>query len=160
MPADRFPANSVLEPQARRAILLVTGSRAYPGPWHKIRKDIFDVMLDFSNRYRDHELILAHGACPHPARSDGYSVDTLADSLAVGIGFGIEAMAVEFAKDGPWPGAGPRRNARMVNWCAAERDNGAIVEVAGFPHPDKRKRAGTGGTLKLARAAGLEVIRG
>lgn len=146
---------------ANKAILLVTGSRAYPGG-----PAVFDmvsgVLKDFAARHPGHEPVLVHGDCPHPRRNDqrALSIDQVAASVGEFLGYRVKAVPIDHSVDGPWPAAGPRRNARMVAECVRERDAGAIVEVAGFPHPDPSKRRGTNGCLKLARAAGLGVIRG
>lgn len=142
---------------AKKAILLVTGSRAYPGGTAVFRM-VLRVLQDFERRHPGRELVLMHGDCPHPKRNSQHalSIDRVASAAGFHLGFTTEARPVDHTVDDPWPAAGPRRSKRMVAECVRERDAGAIVEVAGFPWGEAR---GTKRCLKLAKAAGLEVIR-
>lgn len=120
----------------------------------------------FAVRYRDCHLVLIHGDCPHPrsvanAEKLLWSIDQVADRVARDLAFHeVRRRPVDRALDGPWPAAGPRRNARMIEECVRELAGGAAVEVAGFPHPRPDKSPGTLGCLKLAAEAGLEQFRG
>lgn len=125
------------------------------------------VINDFAVRHAGKQLVLMHGACPHPATDamghrNAWSIDAIADEWARHMELNETAVFSEIRRrPADWRKhgrkAGPLRSAEMVAECAAERDAGADVEVAGFPYGEAR---GTKGCLKLARAAGLEVIRG
>lgn len=142
---------------ARRAILLVTGSRAYPGGL-RVFSMVREVIQDFAARHAGKELVLMHGDCPHPKRNSqqALSIDQVADAVGSILCFRVEARPADWDEHGRR--AGPIRNTAMVSECVTAKEiDGAVVEVAGFPYGDSR---GTKGCLALARAAGLEVIRG
>lgn len=60
-----------------------------------------------------------------------------------------ERCAVDHTLDGPWPGAGPRRNWRMLRTTAPDR---VIAFIATPPTP------GTSHMVKVAKRAGLPVM--
>lgn len=82
---------------------------------------------------------LLHGECP-----DG-GADLIADIWARSHGIPADPTPVNHTLDGPWPGAGPRRNARMI----AKRP-AVVVAAPG--------RAGTANAVKQAKAAYIDVI--
>ncbi len=85
--------------------LLVCGSRKWTGH-----------MMDIARELRDlpRGTVIIHGACSRRVDDLEVSVDMLADLVADRCGFPREPYPVDHALDGPWPGAGPRRNARML----------------------------------------------
>ncbi len=100
-----------------------------------------------------------HGDCPTGA-------DHIADSWAIGSMFAnkptLIRFAVDHALDGPWPGAGPRRNARMLRDGKPDRGLafGALWKPETAPrrgHGGVWRHTGTGGMVSLMLAAGLPV---
>lgn len=91
--------------------ILVCGSREWPGAWE-------DIGVHFPE---NGDVTIIHGACSRVLRGVQVSVDMIADWIAHGLGFGIDAYPVDHAKDGPWPGAGPQRNARMLRESRPDR---------------------------------------
>ena len=96
--------------------LLVCGTRQWSGSWEDIAEHLPDDM-------RAHGVTIIHGACsrktskrigPQIIDDVEVSVDMLADFAARGLGFTVEPYPVDHSLDGPWPAAGPRRNARML----------------------------------------------
>jgi hypothetical protein len=83
--------------------------------------------------------LLIHGAC-HLG-----GADILADEWAKARGIPVKPCGVDHAIDGPWPGAGPRRNGRMF---ATTRPDAVVA----FPGD-----RGTRNMIRQARAAGLPV---
>jgi hypothetical protein len=137
----------------RRAVLLITGSRAYPGG-PAVGDMVRLVLKDFAARHVGKELILIHGDCPHPKRNaqQALSIDQVAVSVGSHLGFRVIARPANWAEHGRR--AGPIRNTAMVAECAEYQEAGDTVEVAGFPYGEAR---GTKGCLSLARQAGLKV---
>ena len=85
---------------------------------------------------------LIHGAC-----SVGHGgADMLADVWAKSRGVPIQAFPVDHALDGPWPGAGPNRNGRMLR---EGKPDGAV----GFPGGN-----GTRSMMWQARKAEVPVM--
>lgn len=81
--------------------LLVTGSRTYA--------DTARLHATLDALHRKHAIeVLIHGAC-HLG-----GADILAGAWAESRGVPVAAYPVDHALDGPWPGAGPRRNLRMI----------------------------------------------
>lgn len=127
---------------AKRAILLVTGSRAYPGG-PRVFDMVRRVVRDFASRHAGKELVLMHGDCPHPKRSSqqALSIDQVAASVGEYYGFRIEPRPADWDKYrrlGRAGAAGPVRNTGMVDELVEEREAGADVEVAGFPYGEAR----------------------
>ena len=100
--------------------ILVCGSRIWPGTWEDIA-----VHLPADG---NGAVTIIHGACSRIVNKmvgtrGGFrervdvevSVDTLAAFAARGLGHHVEAYPVDHKVDGQWPGAGPRRNARMLS---------------------------------------------
>lgn len=115
--------------------LLVTGSRSWSEDW-LIERHLRQAW-EAGYRY------LAHGACK--------GVDMLAHNQACRIGFTINVYPVDHAIDGPWPGAGPLRNARMIQTF--------MPHVAlSFRSPGKSK--GTDGCVRLLEDRKILVVRG
>jgi hypothetical protein len=84
---------------------------------------------------------LVHGAC-HLG-----GADLLADQWAKAAGVVVVPYRVRHDLDGPWPGAGPRRNARML----ADARPSLVVAFPGG--------SGTEGMVSLAEEAGVPVWR-
>lgn len=72
--------------------------------------------------------------------------DYMAGKFAEWAGIPCDAYAIDHALDGPWPGAGPRRNERML--AASKPD--LVVAFAGG--------RGTADMVRQAKAAGVRVI--
>ena len=132
--------------------LLICGSREWPGTWEYIAAHIPS----------DVEVII-HGACSRIKDGRQVSVDMLADRAARDLGRYVEAYPVDHALDGPWPGAGPRRNERMFR---LSRPNSGLAFGALWRLKDGRTRrglasswkpTGTGGMVGILLAAGLPV---
>jgi YspA, cpYpsA-related SLOG family len=83
--------------------------------------------------------LIVHGAA--------HGADTLAEGWCYAFGVPSRRYPVVYKIDGPWPAAGPRRNARML---AAERFN--LSRVLAFPGGD-----GTADMCRRAREVGLVV---
>lgn len=113
--------------------VIVTGSRAWTGD------AVYDALWALYHQHGAFHLM--HGACSTGA--DFHAHDWF---LRVGSELGCTEMKY-LANWERGPQAGPERNARMV-------EAGADLVLA-FPLP---QGAGTQHTMKLARAAGIEVI--
>ena len=68
-------------------------------------------------------------------------------------GFTVEPYPVDTAQDGPWPGAGPRRNARMLCLGRPVAARGFITGNRGSP-----LSRGSAGMLDILRRAGVPTI--
>lgn len=132
--------------------ILVTGSREWPGTWE-------DMAVHFPE---DGDVTIIHGACSRIRRGVQVSADMLADFIARGLGFAVEAYPVDHRIDGPWPGAGPLRNARMLAKSKPDRGLafGALWKI-GTGYAAMRsgywKHTGTGGMVSLMLDARLPV---
>lgn len=116
----------------RKNVVLVTGGRHYAD-----RARVFE-KLDQLHAERPIEL-LVHGAC-HLG-----GADQLAQEWADDRGIPAKGYPVSHAVDGPWPGAGPARNFRM------------LVEAQptlGVAFPGDR---GTRNMVRVLRTAGVPV---
>lgn len=132
--------------------VLVTGSR----DWEDT-DTLYGVLGDIAKKMAaDQELIIIHGACRSGA-------DIRADRWARLYGATPERHPAQNHPSqnfGPWPGAGPRRNAYMVSL-------GADVCIAfvrscskpGCPHPHPHASHGAANCAALAEAAGIPVTR-
>ncbi len=145
--------------------ILVCGSRDWPGTWEDIA-----IHLPESG-----DVTIIHGACSRRSTRVSFgrafhnvqvSVDMLADFAARGLGLNVEPYPVDHALDGPWPAAGPRRNARMLHDGAPTRAIafGAIWHPAKTAGPNpyltkqgKSKTTGTGDMVRRLLAAWLPV---
>jgi hypothetical protein len=141
--------------------LLVCGTRNWPGSWEDIAVHLPDDGADVT---------IIHGACSRKeprwvhgaAVNVEVSVDMLADFIARGLGWTVEPYPIDHSLDGPWPAAGPRRNARMLSKSKPDRGIafGALWKVE--PPRTLRdgghwKRTGTGGMVAMMLRAGLLV---
>lgn len=107
--------------------VLVTGGR-----WFDNRMWLREVL---SRLHRERTIsILAHGACP--VGKGG--ADTMSGEWAREIGIPVQPFPVNHEIDGPWPYAGPKRNARMFRMFdpdfmvafPGDRGTGHMVSVA------------------------------
>lgn len=124
--------------------VLVTGGRDYDN-----QIGLFDV-LDTLHRQKPITTII-HGACRviiKDGRRTGVmtGADRIADDWARANGIPVEDYPVDHALDGPWPAAGPRRNARMLKGS----DPDIVVATPG----DR----GTKNMKDLARAADVRLL--
>ena len=87
-------------------------------------------------------VLLAHGACPVGRGG----ADMLADEWAKIWNVAVQQFPVDHAVDGPWPVAGPNRNARMLH-------NAKPDGVIAFPGD-----RGTADMTRRARDAGVPVM--
>lgn len=114
--------------------LCVTGSRHwtdYSTIWRALK-------ADYEAGYRS----LWHGAAK--------GADSMAAHAAQSLGFIVTAVPVDHSRDGSWPGAGPRRNLRML--------------VLAQPHALRVFRAqgksnGTDDCVRQAERMGVKVLR-
>lgn len=127
--------------------LLVCGSRDWPGTWEDIAVHLPEV----------DDLTIIHGACSRiDSRGVQVSVDMIVDFVARGLGHGIERYPVNHGMDGPWPGAGPARNRRML---AVRPDRGLAFGTLWKMDPSwtRYRPTGTGHMVGLMLAARLPV---
>lgn len=75
-------------------------------------------------------------------------VDQFARRWAELHGVPVETCAVDHALDGPWPGAGPRRNGRMLREKRPDMGLGFVAEPA---------TRGTADMISRMKRVGLEV---
>lgn len=89
---------------------------------------------------------IAHGAC-HLG-----GADEIVDRVARKLGYEVWEFPVDIERDGPWPGAGPRRNARMLDASKTDR-------VLAFSMPGERGEVtrGTYSCCMLAFKRGVPV---
>ncbi len=102
------------------------------------------------------DLTIIHGACSRFSGGVQKSVDMIVDFVARGLGHGIERYPVNHDLDGPWPGAGPARNRRML---AVRPDQGLAFGPLWKMDPTWRRyrHTGTGHMVSLMLAAKLPV---
>lgn len=127
--------------------LLVCGTRDWPGTWEDIAVHLPE----------DDDLTIIHGACSRiDSRGVQVSVDMIVDFVARGLGHKIERYPVNHGLDGPWPGAGPARNRRMLS---VRPDRGlAFGTLWKMDKSWKRYRpTGTGHMVGLMLSANLTV---
>lgn len=135
--------------------LLGCGSREWPGTYGEIRFYMGRAIRDFAVS------TVIHGRCSRYVGGCQVSADMLIDLAADCFGLTREPYPVDHALDGPWPKAGPRRNARMLRVGRPARGLafGALwkppvrVLVRGTPF----KKTGTGDMVSLMLAARLPV---
>lgn len=138
----------------RPARVLVTGSRTWAD-----EQAIADALLEaWHDALQDgaNGIVVVHGACPRGA-------DAIADAWCEANGVPVEVHPAQNhpAQDfGPWPAAGPRRNAYMVglgaDLCLAfisPCENPRCRRAC--PHPSH----GAAGCAGLAKTAGIPVRR-
>jgi len=143
--------------------ILVCGTREWDGAWEEIAVQL----PDHCDPNIGHVTII-HGACSRLRGGVQVSVDMLADFIAHRLGFTAEPYPVDHRIDGPWPAAGPRRNARMLS--KSKPDRGLAFGALWKPHPSARaisaaygeevkswKHTGTGGMVAMMLRAGLPV---
>lgn len=132
--------------------LLGTGSRG----WTDIDR-LHSALESIRSAYcQDRPLIVVHGDCPDGA-------DAMMKAWALGFkGDGVfqEAHPADTGKFGPWPGAGPRRNAHMVT-LGAHRGV-AFIDKCTSPRcskPGVHYSHGTTGCALLMEKAHIQVTR-
>lgn len=136
--------------------ILVCGTRDWPGAWE-------DIGIYFPGE--PESFVVIHGACSRIRDGVQVSVDMIADFIARQLGHEIERYPVDHAKDGPWPGAGPRRNERMLRNGRPDRGLafGALwvreqsAMAARRLRPGGWKHTGTGGMTTLMLDARLPL---
>lgn len=138
--------------------LLICGTRNWPGAWEDIGIHIPENDTD----------VIVHGACSNVVDGIQVSVDMLVDFIANGLGIPVERYPVDRAIDGPRPGAGPRRNARMLRDSKPDRGMafGPLFTWREFSGDRKKKhgdgagfwkQSGTGDMVQRMLRAGLSV---
>lgn len=118
--------------------VIICGSRDWTDP------EPIERMLRRLKAIHQERLVVVHGG----ARG----ADKTAEAAARLLGIRVEGFPVDHKLDGPWPGAGPRRNARMLR---AKADL-----VVGFKD-GLRKDLAKGGTenmLRISKAAGVTTV--
>lgn len=108
---------------------MVCGGRKYDDRGHVFR------VLDILHKERPIDTIVHGGAS---------GADTLAREWAILRGVNVDGYRVDHNLDGPWPSAGPRRNARMLRHARPDL-------VVAFPS----EGPGTRNMLDQARKAGI-----
>jgi hypothetical protein len=138
--------------------VLICGSRDWT--------DSFAISSQLALIYgQDPERVAIHGNNGDMRARPPRGADVLAGWCAVGVGARVEVFAVDHAKDGEWPSAGPRRNSRMLTegkpdkglafgpiWELDFKEDRALGVVGG-----RYKRTGTGDMVKKMLAAGIPV---
>lgn len=123
--------------------VLVCGGRHYND-----KRRIYEVLDALSPEPRDNPtpgcwlpqgVTVIAGACPTGA-------DNLAIEWAIVNWVSFEEYPVDHQLDGPWPGAGPRRNARMLRLSKPDK-------VIAFPGG-----RGTADMVRRARAANVPIV--
>lgn len=132
--------------------LLTTGSRG----WSDIER-LHSALESIRRGYcRERNLIVVHGDCP-----DGADAIVKAWALSLeGQGVFEEPHPADTDKFGPWPGAGPKRNAHMVN-LGAHRGL-AFIDKCTSPRcrrPGVHYSHGTTGCADLMEKALIPVMR-
>ena len=123
------------EPQ--RVAVVVTGSRHWTDG-DAVRRALVELPP---------RSIVIHGACR--------GADLLAGEIATELGYDVESFPVADTEWRAIENAGPKRNARMIARLTTLRKAGAHCYVIAFPLVGSR---GTRNCMRLARAAGFEVI--
>lgn len=111
--------------------ILVFGSR----DWTDV--GFLECALDYLHMVRGITCLI-HGAC-HLG-----GADIMAGDWAKMMCIPVEEYPVDTARDGPWPGAGPIRNARML---ADSNPEGGVM----FPTDPANVSKGTAGMLRLCK---------
>lgn len=117
--------------EARGLRILVCGGRDFTD---------YDGLKRVLNDFFPRMAVLIHGDCR--------GADKTAGQWAQWAGVPIAAYPVNHAVDGPWPGAGPRRNRRMLAHSKAEM-------VIAFPS----NGPGTARMVEIADAASVPVVK-
>ncbi len=114
--------------------LLVCGGRDFDD------RDLLDATLDAINRKHALEYVI---------EGEATGADTLAREWAESRGIPVKPVPVDHALDGPWPGAGPRRNSRML----LERPTAAVA----FPRANGKWGSGTLDMIKKLKEVDVPV---
>lgn len=84
-------------------------------------------------------------------------IDNIAGFAAKILGLTVRAYPVNHKLDGPWPGAGPRRNMRMLAEESPYEPDGSHIDLGiGFKR-QLELTSGTGNMLSLLRAGDIPV---
>ncbi len=116
----------------------ITGERNWTDRG-EIRR-ILTELRDDVERYGGRELVIVHGACRTGA-------DKIADDICKELGIKTDSYPVDHKVDGPWPGAGPRRNRRAIN-------SGPLTGWVAF-WSGKRDKSGTLDAFAYASSLGI-----
>jgi len=120
--------------------ILVTGSREW--------KDAPDVREHFR------ACLLAQSTTPGILVHGGQrGADLIMATVAAALGWEIRPYPVDPARDGSWPEAGPKRNARMLR--DEHLENERVDLCLAFPLPGSR---GTWDMLRKANHAGIRCV--
>lgn len=144
--------------------LLVCGNR----DWTATDDIAFHLALIFG---RETDRLVIHGNCGDLLAKPPRGADVLAGWLAAGVGAACDVYPVDHRLDGPWPGAGPRRNARMFRESRPDRGLafGALWKRAASPREERQsglfnvkavvrfEHTGTGGMVKIMLDAKVPV---
>jgi len=120
--------------------ILVTGSRHWTD-YGSIKGAICNQILLLADGEDDNVTVI-HGDCR--------GADKLAGSVAKHYGYCLDLYSVDHDIDGPWPGAGPRKNRRMFE------ASGPDIVLA-FPLSPIGK-GGTWDMVGVANKGGVEVV--
>lgn len=128
--------------------IIVTGERDWPDDGSVYRElERYAEKLVISAGQMREPLVIVHGACPTGA-------DQLAEQFvrAWARRYGVRShqFPVNHALDGPWPGAGPHRNRRMVD-AHLDADFGLAFWSG------KRERSGTLDCMSYMTMRGIRV---
>ncbi len=100
----------------------------------------------------DRDRVVIHGGNGDPRARPPRGADVLAGWVAKGLGSGVVVFAVDHTIDGPWPGAGPRRNERMFR--DGQPDRGLALGSLWRPNPHGGRRSYAGTTTPLWKHTG------
>jgi len=125
---------------------------------------------------KETDRLVIHGNCGNlnnkvRDRCVPIGADVISGWCATGVGAACDVYPVDHALDGPWPGAGPRRNARMLRESRPDRGLAFGPLWKRSPSPRKEvqpglfdvsaslrfKHTGTGGMVALMLAERLPV---
>lgn len=83
-------------------------------------------------------------------------VDNISGYVAKILGLRVRSYPVNHKLDGPWPGAGPRRNLRMLN-AESPFEDGSFVDLGFAFKCQEALTRGTGGMAAMMKQRNLPV---